>query len=612
MKFKEILYNLLTEDQEGVYRKYFSDIDRTTFIRIASADPKTKIANDKIERLGSYYRFLIDMHRKGTLKNEDLPKAKEYLELVYKYQLKIGQMKIETISDLYELVKDKIAKTQTTLASLIGALGKEEYDVILNGKSWFIVVPKTEKASAYLGANTEWCTTWGTYSLNPNYKDRTNHFSSHNQSGPLYIIVNKDNENDKYQLHFSSDQLKNPSDSEIGNRPKFFNDRLEVKMSLFPNVFKTGLSKDELKDEISKAKKFLSEADRENLMDQLYDQYANVDNQLIKALVKDDEEALQNMVDDVSISSGVLTFIVKKLPQSVDNYNDYVRNMNFSKENAWNDIYENEEYNFSGDAEEILSSYLESYYEKNKSKLIEQFGKFAKTLEIFSKTFLGDMANDETIKEKYCEGYAEGTSSALENAIQAELDQWEKYLEVDAGWSDNDIRIPIENLIEFVAEREIKTIENVDSFLEDYIDFFSIPTDYYEVPEHDWISPTNDAMSDVFDKYFQVLHDSDWAEKIDNGDDTDDCAETKQKFISLIKEYFQYETKFENEFVKIELEKPWMKNFDCEKGVKVKYHNKKSGENNEGYMQIDSIMNHINSEPLFEKLNFKNVLKDLD
>jgi hypothetical protein len=611
MKFKEILYNLLTEDQEGVYRKYFSDIDRTTFIRIASADPKTKIVNDKIERLGSYYRFLIEMHRKGTLKNEDLPKAKEYLELVYKYQLKIGQMKIESISDLYELVKDKIAKTQTTLVSLIGALGKEEYEVILNGNSWFIVVPKTEKASAYLGANTEWCTTWGTHSLNPNYKDRTNHFSSHNQSGPLYIIVNKDNENDKYQLHFSSDQLKNPSDSEIGNRPKFFNDRLEVKMALFPNVSKTGLSKEEIKDEISKAKKFLSDADRENLMNQLYDAYADVDNQLVKALIKDDEETLQNMVDGVNISSGVLTFTVKGLPQSVDNYNDYIRNMEMSKENAWNDIYENEEYNFNGDGEDILTSYLDAYYDKNKTILIDQFGKFASTLEIFSNTFLSDMINDGTIKEKYCEGYAEGTSSALENAIQAELDHWKKYLEVDAGWSDNDIRVPVENLIEFVAEREIKTIENVDSFLEDYVDFFSIPTDYYELPEHDWISPTNEAMFEVFDKYFQVLYDSDWFDKIVDGDETDNCAETKQKFITIVKEHFQYEVKFENEFVKLELEKPWMKNFDCEKGIKVKYHNKKNGENYEGYMQVDSLMSHINSEPLFEKLNFKNVLKDL-
>jgi len=79
MKFKEILYSLLTEDQEGVYKKYFSDIDRTTFIRIASADPKTKIANDKIERLGSYYRFLIDMHRKAPLKMKIYQRLKSIL-----------------------------------------------------------------------------------------------------------------------------------------------------------------------------------------------------------------------------------------------------------------------------------------------------------------------------------------------------------------------------------------------------------------------------------------------------------------------------------------------------------------------------------------------------
>lgn len=68
MKFRNILYTLLTEDQEGFYKKYFSDIKRDTFIRIVSADPKTIIENDKILRLGSYYKFLIDMYKNGNLK----------------------------------------------------------------------------------------------------------------------------------------------------------------------------------------------------------------------------------------------------------------------------------------------------------------------------------------------------------------------------------------------------------------------------------------------------------------------------------------------------------------------------------------------------------------
>ena len=402
MKFKEIIYNLLTEDQEGIYKKYFSDVKRETFIRIASADPKTKIIEDKIIRLGSYYSFLINMYRNSNLRFEDLPKASEYLELVYKYQMKIGQMKINSISDLYELVKDKIAKTKTTLATLIEALDPKEYEVKHNGDSWFVIVPKTEKASAYLGVNTEWCTTWGDHSLNPSYKERTNYFNSYSPQGPLYIIVNKENEDDKYQLHFATNQLKNPADTEIIDRAKFFNERLEIKKLFFPELYSTNNSKEDIKDGYSKVKKFLSYSDIKIMSDQLYDAYASEgENPIINTLVASNEEALSEILDfddcQVTIIREVVNFEVKALTNSINAYNDFIRQLHSAKDGAWDYMRDSEYYYYKEDKQDRIRPYLEKYYNDNRGSLIEKFGNYAKTQERFFEIFLEQIADDETV-----------------------------------------------------------------------------------------------------------------------------------------------------------------------------------------------------------------------
>ena len=60
------------------------------------------------------------------------------------------------------------------------------------------------------------------------------------------------------------------------------------------------------------------EEDLEDMEDMDMDMDMDMDDDVV---VKDDEETLQNMVDNVSISAGVLIFTVKGLPQSVDQYN---------------------------------------------------------------------------------------------------------------------------------------------------------------------------------------------------------------------------------------------------------------------------------------------------
>ena len=63
-------------------------------------------------------------------------------------------------------------------------------------------MPLTQKARSYLGANTEWCTTYGEYCLNDDYKYRTpvNYDN-------LWILINEDDQKEKYQFHFGTEQF---------------------------------------------------------------------------------------------------------------------------------------------------------------------------------------------------------------------------------------------------------------------------------------------------------------------------------------------------------------------------------------------------------------------
>lgn len=615
MKFKDIILEwLITENKEEIYKKYYSDINRDTFIRIIQGDPKSSVINDVINNIGKHSKLLLDMYKRGELKLEDLPKANEYLTLVYQYNMPVDYKKILTIPELYNLVKDKIAKVQTNLSELIKLLDKEEYSVKYNGESWFIVHPKTEKAAAYLGVNTEWCTTWGKYCLNPRYKDRSPHFRTYNPQGPLYIIVNKENESDKYQLHFPSNQLKNPDDNEVGNRSNFFNQKLEVKQYFFPTIYESDPNKDDIKRDLPRVKKFLDKSDVDILLNSFIKYYGS-DNPLISALNDEVIETLKELIivnnSDFSFTSGNFVIEVKDLPKNLDSYNDAIDNLRGYAQDAHNNAYENESYSY-GTEGELIEGYLTNYYEKNKDNLISQFGNMCKTYDIFVNSFGADIYNDEKIKDKYLDEYSNTTGAAEASAYNALANEYEESLKISGGYSYNEIIFPIELLIEFILEKEILVIDNFNSFIDDYMYQYDLPSnDYFDTPEFDYVYPTQEYMDNVFDEYFESS-----ADKITKALESDpkygkECLEAKNKIAGITIKHFNEKNEFENEFVKIKINNSWVRSFDCEKGIEVELTNKKTNETYKGYMQIDSIINNMNIEPLFENISFGRILLEM-
>ena len=98
MKFSNILESMLLEvTPDEIYNSYYTDIDREEFNQIVMSDPQSKINDNGIQRIGKYAKLLINLYRKKTLKLEDLPRAKEYLEYVYKHSISLDANKIKSL-----------------------------------------------------------------------------------------------------------------------------------------------------------------------------------------------------------------------------------------------------------------------------------------------------------------------------------------------------------------------------------------------------------------------------------------------------------------------------------------------------------------------------------
>lgn len=106
---------------------------------------------------------------------------------------------LDELLDKYidELTKHKIKNKKIKI--------EIEEKVFYDGKQIKIFKPETEKEAIYYGKNTKWCTA----------SEYRNMFQYYYNDGPLYIIVSKESINDKYQLHFESNQYMDRDDKPI-------------------------------------------------------------------------------------------------------------------------------------------------------------------------------------------------------------------------------------------------------------------------------------------------------------------------------------------------------------------------------------------------------------
>ena len=197
------------------WSKFYSDT--TKFPALNGSIELFNKLNDLYPRNGdnfnkAYFNWLYSLLRNGNLKEEDYYKAKEYLGTFVKFYNRIPQEerdinKYKSLPELYNVVKDYIGSDEPTSKSdEKRQIKNEEIEKVFEDEDFLIMIPKTERASCLIGKGTQWCTA----------ADKSNNmFNSYNNQGPLYVIIDKDN-NNKYQLHFETNQLMDAEDRSIG------------------------------------------------------------------------------------------------------------------------------------------------------------------------------------------------------------------------------------------------------------------------------------------------------------------------------------------------------------------------------------------------------------
>lgn len=304
--------SLLSEiTSQEAWDKHYSDVnkfpalkgDKELFDKLDALYPKKGNQHNR-----GYFMWLYKMYRNG-LKDEDFYKVKEYLDLFFKYINMIPKDKrditqYQTIQDLLDVVKqyrdaeasgDEMATSKTDEKKK--RLAKES-KLVYKSDKWKVSIPLTEWASCELGQNTEWCTA---------AKQSRNMFNHYNSDGPLYIMLDLD-ENERYQLHFESNQLMDENDRPIP--AAYFFDHVAEDYGLY----------DFLKGQSEKFYEFILTTSVEDMAD---GGYSETFEEALNSVNKDSYDykqalrVLRNGRDSYSIYLG---FIYEDNPDNIEDY----------------------------------------------------------------------------------------------------------------------------------------------------------------------------------------------------------------------------------------------------------------------------------------------------
>jgi hypothetical protein len=616
MKLKLLFEELLVEATPSeIYTKYYSKIPPATFIKVISADPQSAVnpgvdtsIEKRVQRIGKYSKLLLLLYGKGTLKLEDLDRAKDYLGYLYKHKIAVDINKVNQLSDLYDLVKKYIVQDKRDISTILKSLSEQEYKILHNGENWYIVQPLTERASCYLGVNTEWCTTWGPYSLNDKHKGKDNYFSRYNTQGPLFIMINKTNENDKYQFHFESKQFMNPADKQI-NTGDFLNENPEIKKYFFPSLF-TNVTDQKQIDAQIKRMTVLSGEDSLELLKKSISEDAT-SNPIVYDLLNNNIDGLKEKIEherlvDIQIGGGYVNF-------EVDSYRSYstigdvesvLAGYNGDINSSYDRIYDDLRDRFYNDDDVAieLEPLFKKYYEENSDKVKQGLGSF--NYEQFKKDYFEIFYKSSKIQEEFLDQSTRLNQESFEAEAQKLINDIEKYIKIDNGYRNSNVELNIVYFVQYLVKNNITKMDgeggsDLLNIIEDYITDNNVQTEYEYIYEYVGETAGWDKMEYDVEKFFEEL--------IDDGEVTKECLEVRQKFNDVYSKIFKNKDFFENEHVIVKI----LSGVDCsEKSVEIHFQNKDTGKSYRGNVKVENLASYVTNYQLFESfIKFKKVIK---
>jgi hypothetical protein len=602
MKILDVLLEELLLELSGleIHQKYYSKIPYETFVEIVMSDPKSNMDGDgSLRSLGKYAKLLLSFYQKGTLRLEDLVKAKEYLGYVYLHNVAIEINKLRNLGDLYKVVQRYIVEDTLDFNEILNALVlDEDYKLLHQGKDWDFYQPLTIKGASYLGFSTEWCTTWGEYCLNKKNRDRENYFQRHHTKGPLFIIINKINPIDKYQFHFETNQYMDKMDKRI-NIPSFWFGKDEVKHYFFPSLIRK-TTEEELKSEIAR----LSILPDEDGMEIIKKSVGTIDNPLVVAILSMNNDALEDLINDETRNGSVDVYDGRLIIQ-VDDINigeaegvsNSINQYRGEANNGWEWVHSDIENKYSDDGEywSDIEGIFTNYYNDNKYELSDELG--VRSIEDFTRDYFSNYASNQDLRDYFVDDVTDLSYRSYEDENDKEADEIEKYMSFG---NDDEINVSVVYFVKFLIKKEIKYIGGdewpLQDVLDGYISQYGITTEIDEpVYNFEITYPKygdNNYITRETKKYFDKI--------ISDPNTSRRCIELRKKLNDIVDKFFKggYGTdRFDNEHVTVRIKSM---SIDCDnESIKIDYENKDNKQNfyNKS-VKIDNLVSYLTNYQL--------------
>ena len=213
---------------DDVYNKYYSNIDRNIFDNIINIDPFS-VKNGNKTKLGNGAKWLLNLIKNNI--DFDLSKAKSAL-LGYKIALSNKEavelshptnlMQYKSVDELYNEVKvlTDVNEKPTEFGSRLEEVEYAMKDplqtkVLYEDNDWIFVQVLSQDSAIGWGLDIDWCTAYDKELNNDRWSESHYHDYVENNNRRLFVLANKNDEKDKYQLCPESDEFKGINDKEI-------------------------------------------------------------------------------------------------------------------------------------------------------------------------------------------------------------------------------------------------------------------------------------------------------------------------------------------------------------------------------------------------------------
>lgn len=167
-------------------------------MKLIKLDPTYK---PNVDSVGTYGKWILNLFNKGNLKNlGHVTDVLNRFEDSKKQLINKDIGKYKSIEEVESMLNDENSYKETTHRQDVRERQKQrkesdiekEADKFYEDSKWVVYVPKTYSASCKLWQGTKWCTAT---------TETSDYYDRYSGDGKLYIIINKQNPQEKYQFH---------------------------------------------------------------------------------------------------------------------------------------------------------------------------------------------------------------------------------------------------------------------------------------------------------------------------------------------------------------------------------------------------------------------------